>query len=90
MATVKFTYALKRFYPDLADIQVEGGTVAEILQEVEARYPGLTDYLIEEQGALRKHVNIFVAGVMVSDRKSLSDKIAGHEEIHIMQALSGG
>jgi hypothetical protein len=51
---VHFTPALKQFVPDLQSIEVRGATVADVIRNVEAVYPGLTDYLIEENGALRK------------------------------------
>lgn len=90
MVTVKFTYALKRFYPNLEPIEVKGTTVKEIVDGVEDKFPGLKDYVVDEQGALRKHVNIFVDGSMIADREQLSDSVEEIKEVYIMQALSGG
>jgi molybdopterin synthase sulfur carrier subunit len=90
MATVRFTYALKRFFPAIRDMAATGATLPEILQEMEAAYPGLRSYILDEQGNLRKHVNIFIDGEMITDRTALSDKCKENSEIYIMQALSGG
>jgi hypothetical protein len=90
MPTVKFTYALKRFFPGLQDTSAGGGTLTDILGEMESRYPGVRSYILDEQGSLRKHVNIFIDGVMIKDRASLSDPFPEQCEIYIMQALSGG
>uniref|UniRef100_UPI004047D74E MoaD/ThiS family protein n=1 Tax=Roseivirga sp. TaxID=1964215 RepID=UPI004047D74E len=90
MPTVKFTSNLKRFYPNLAPLQVKGNTVAEVLKEVEANHAGLRDYIVDENGVLRKHVNIFIGNDMVSDRQTLQDALAENDEVYIMQALSGG
>lgn len=90
MPTVKFTYALKRFFPGLQHTQAMGGTLAAVLEEMEARYPGVRSYVLDEQGKLRQHVNIFIDGVLIKDRIKLSDPFAKHSEIYIMQALSGG
>ena len=90
MPTVRFTYALKRFFPGLKDLAAGGDSFPEIFGEIEKKYPGLTAYVLDEQGSLRKHVNIFIDGKMILDRKSLSDPFAGASEIYIMQALSGG
>ena len=87
---VHFTPALKRFVPDLHSIEVQGSTVADVIQNVAAIYPGLTDYLIEENGALRKHVNIFINDTFILDRKTLSDAVRDKDEVYIIQALSGG
>lgn len=90
MPTIRFTYALKRFYPDLKDIPAQGQSLPDIFMEIEKKYPGMSAYVLDEQGSLRKHVNIFIDGKMINDRKSLSDSFTGNSVIYIMQALSGG
>jgi len=90
MALVKFTYALKRFFPRLTDTKASGKTIPAVLQEIEASYPGVTKYVLDDQGRLRQHVNIFIDGVMIKDRNKLSDPFRENSEIYIMQALSGG
>ncbi len=90
MAHVKFTQALRRFYPDLKPLHLEGSTIAEIVQGLEDKYPGLKDYIVDEHGQLRKHVNIFIQNSLIKDRTHLQDKITDQDEIYIMQALSGG
>ena len=90
MATVKFTYALKRFFPKLGDMDVESENLPDVIDAVEKEFPGLKKYVLDEQGALRKHVNIFVDGSLIRDRQKLSDAIEKGSEVYIMQALSGG
>ena len=90
MITVHFTSLLNRFFPDLKPESVEANTVCELLVELDKLYPGLSGYLIEENGRLRKHVNIFVNGEMISDRESLQDVLKDNDEVNIIQALSGG
>ena len=87
---VHFTPALKRFVPNLDSIEVQGSTVADVIRNVETVYPGLTDYIIEENGALRKHVNIFINDSFIHDRKTLSDIVQDTDNVYIIQALSGG
>lgn len=90
MPQVSFTSALKRFYPNLEPLRVEAQTVAEILNKLEKQYPGLKDYLVDELGRLRKHVNIYIGENLVLDRESLKDKVRENDEVLIFQALSGG
>ena len=90
MPTVKFTHALKRFFPGLESTPAEGHTLAEILNDIELNYPGVRSYLLDEQGHLRKHVNIFIDGTIIKDRAALSDLFSENSEIYIIQALSGG
>ncbi|MCB0410377.1 MAG: MoaD/ThiS family protein [Flavobacteriales bacterium] len=90
MAKVQFTSLLQRFFPDLKPEEVEAANVKELLSKLDKIYTGLSTYLVEENGGLRKHVNIFVNGVMIKDRIHLSDKIGSNDTINIIQALSGG
>ena len=90
MPNVKFTYALKRFFPGLKEVPAAGKSFREIFSELEKHYPGISAYILDEQGSLRKHVNIFIDGKVISDRKTLSDTFTAGSEIYIMQALSGG
>lgn len=90
MPIVRFTSNLKRFYPKLADMRVNSGTISEVISSVNESYPGIQSYLLDDQKSLRKHVNIFINDKMVVDRITLLDEIDEDDEIYIMQALSGG
>ena len=90
MAHVKFTPNLTRFFPDLCACDIEATNVADIVSAVDQRWRGLGDYIVDEQGALRKHVNIFVGDELIRDKQTLSDEVSADTEIYIMQALSGG
>lgn len=90
MASVHFTYALKRFYPGLKSIEIKADTVSEIVAQLDESYPGMSDYIVDERGALREHVNIFVNNSRIKDRQTLGDPVGHDEEVYIMQALSGG
>jgi sulfur-carrier protein len=90
MPTVKFTYALKRFFPGLKSTTAKGTTLAAVLHEMEASYPGVRGYVLDEQGSVRKHVNIFIDGTIIKDKTALTDPFSANSEIYIMQALSGG
>lgn len=90
MALVKFTPHLKRFFPNLEATQIEANTVADIIAQADKRWSGIADYVVDEQGALRKHVNIYVDGDLITDKQRLSDTVNSDSKIFIMQALSGG
>lgn len=90
MPTVKFTYALKRFFPDLKETPVQSDNLPALLERIDQHYPGIQHYIVDERGALRKHVNIFIDGELIRDREQLSDAFSENSEVYIMQALSGG
>lgn len=89
MPRVTFTRQLERFVTAPAT-EVEAGTVREALECVFASNPKLRGYVLDDQGRLRKHVNIFIGSNLIADREGLSDAIESNVEIHVMQALSGG
>ena len=74
----------------MENMPAKGNTLAEILNEIELNHPGVRSYLLDEQGYLRKHVNIFIDGTIIKDRTALGDLFSENSEIYIIQALSGG
>jgi molybdopterin synthase sulfur carrier subunit len=89
MVTVLFTSALKRFVEAPA-ATAEGATVGEVLAAVFASRPSLRGYVLDDQGALRRHVVVYLNGQPTRDRVRLSDPVGPHDEIYVFQALSGG
>ena len=93
MAAVRYTKHLVRFFPDLANhsqLDIPGATVAELIDNLDQAYPGLAAYIVDERGALRKHVNIFLDDELIHDRQTLQDPVAETDRLYIFQALSGG
>ncbi len=90
MAIIKFTSNLKRFYPDLSTLKADCATISEAIDVIEMHHKGLKDYIVDEKGHLRKHVNIFIGKKLIQDREALKDSIETGDEVYIMQAISGG
>jgi hypothetical protein len=89
MARVSFTDNLKR-HLDCPPAAAEGATVRAVLDGVFAENPRLRSYLLDDQGRLRKHVNVFVNDGAVADRVLLSDRVSANDQLFVFQALSGG
>ena len=87
---VKFSAHLKRFVDLPESYQSTGGTVRDIIDALELEFPGISGYLLHENGILRQHVNLFLDDRMVVDRTGLSDSLDSTKTIFVMQALSGG
>jgi len=90
MAKVVLTTNLRKYTGGVTETQAQGATVRELLADLDTRLPGLSAYVVNEFGSLRRHVNIFVDGDMVADRAALSDALRPDSTVHILQALSGG
>ncbi len=74
-------------YTGRREVSAAGGTLAELLADLERQYPGLRFRVVDEQGQLRRHMRFFVNGRQVFE--------PGHElhpgdTLHLVQALSGG
>ena len=68
-------------------VEADGHTVAELLADLDSRYPGIRFRMVDEQNRIRKHMKVFVNDESVRD---LETAITDRDEITIMQALSGG
>lgn len=89
MPRVELTSHLARHVACPAE-DVEGTTVREALEAYFAKHPKVRAYVLDEQGALRRHVVVFVGDTQARDRQSLGDAVGRGEAIYVMQALSGG
>jgi molybdopterin synthase sulfur carrier subunit len=89
MAKVFFTSNLRR-HVDCPAMDAKGNTVREVLNEVFAAQDRLGHYVVDDQGAVRKHMTILVDGQRIKDIETLSDPVKPSSEIWVMQALSGG
>jgi molybdopterin converting factor small subunit len=69
---------------------VAGRTAREALEHAFALYPRARGYVLDEHGALRPHMALFVNGRPAADREGLGDLVQDGDEVVVMQALSGG
>ena len=89
MASLHFTKNLQR-HVTAESAEVAGATVREVLQAFFVDNPQVRGYVLDDQGALRKHMVIFINGEQIVDRLGLSDAVDANAELYVMQALSGG
>jgi molybdopterin converting factor small subunit len=89
MAKVFFTANLRR-HVECNSMDADGATVAEVLAKVFAAQDRLGHYVLDDQGALRKHMTILVDGLRIRDLDKLTDPVRPTSEVWVMQALSGG
>lgn len=89
MPSVEFAPALTRHVPCPRQ-DVAPGTLASVLDAALAAAPALRGYVLDEQGAVRKHVAVFVNGQLIASRSDLTQALAREDRVHVIQALTGG
>jgi hypothetical protein len=89
MAEVHFTSWLREVVPD-GPLQADGATVGEALTRLFAARPTVRGYVLDDRGAIRKHVCIFADGTRLANNAALAQPITPASKLHVMQALSGG
>jgi molybdopterin synthase sulfur carrier subunit len=88
-ATVRFTESIQR-HVQCPTRDVAGATLRDVLESYFAGNERARGYVLDDQGALRKHMAIFIDGRQIRDRQGLSDAVADDATIDLVQALSGG
>jgi sulfur carrier protein ThiS len=89
MPTIEFAPALTRHVPCPRQ-DVAAGSLAAALDAAFAAAPALRGYVLDEQGAVRKHVAVFVNGEQVASRSDLTLVLAPQDRVMVIQALTGG
>jgi molybdopterin synthase sulfur carrier subunit len=69
------------------EVEAEGATLAELVADLDRRYPGLRFRVVDEQDAIRPHIKFFVNREQV---RSLDMALAPGDEVLVVAALSGG
>ena len=78
---------LRSYTGEKGEVEAEGGTLAEVLADLDRRYPGIRFRMIDEQDAIRRHIRIWVNRDQVG---ALEVPLRASDEVIIFQALSGG
>ncbi len=88
--TVRIPTTLRPMAGGNSQVQVEGATLAEVIDSLESVHPGFKDRLLDESGAMRKFVNIFVADDDVRYLDGLATAVPAGETVSIIPAVAGG
>ncbi|MGE3175203.1 MAG: MoaD/ThiS family protein [Planctomycetota bacterium] len=89
MVRVVFPRVLER-HVACPPVDVAAATVRQALDAAFAQLPQVRGYVLDDQGALRHHMMVFVDDAPVRDRAGLSDRVRPETTVHVFQALSGG
>jgi molybdopterin synthase sulfur carrier subunit len=88
--TVRIPTTMRPISGGVAQVSVEGSTLADVLANLDAAHPGFRDRLFDESGALRKFVNVFVADDDVRYLDGVDTVVPDGETVSIIPAVAGG
>ena len=88
--TVRIPTQLRELSGGAAELTLEGGTVSEVLKGLEAAHPGFAERLYDEQGQLRRFVNVFVADEDIRFQQGLDTPTTDGTTVSIVPAVAGG
>lgn len=88
--TVRIPTTLRPLAGGSSEVAVDGATVGDVLKALDTAHPGFNDRLLDEDGNLRKFVNVFVADDDVRFLEGLSTPVPDGETVAIIPAVAGG
>ncbi len=89
-STVIIPTPLRRFTDGVETVPVEGGTINDVFNYLEEKFPGIRTRLCEENGDLRRFINVYVDGEDIRFLDRLDTAIGEKSEISIVPAIAGG
>jgi sulfur-carrier protein len=87
---VRIPTQLRELTGGAAEVDVNGATVAEVLKQLEAAHPGFAERLYDDQGELRRFVNVFVADEDIRFLQGLDTPVTEGQVVSIVPAVAGG
>ena len=88
--TIRVPTTLRTLTAGESEVQVDPGTVGEVLQNLNAAHPGFTERILDDDGKLRRFVNVFVDDDDVRFMDGLDTPVPDGETVSIVPAVAGG
>lgn len=90
MPTVRFPAVMKYYVDNQAEFFVPAVTVKEVVERVIQEYPSIKFHLVDSEGNLRRHFNIFVNGTHIRDLKGMDTALNEEDKVILMASAAGG
>ena len=88
--TVRIPTTLRPLSGGASSVEVEGGALSDVIKQLDAAHPGFADRLLDEEGQLRKFVNVFVDDDDVRYLEGLATQVPDGQTVSIIPAVAGG
>ena len=88
--TIRVPTTLRVLTAGSSEVEVDGTTLAEVLDALESSHPGFRDRILDDAGDLRRFVNVFVSDDDVRFLNGLNTEVAEGDTVSIVPAVAGG
>ncbi|MEJ5338853.1 MAG: ubiquitin-like small modifier protein 1 [Aquificaceae bacterium] len=88
--TVRVPTPLRRVTNGQGEVQVQAGTIREAIEKLEEAYPGFKERLVDEQGEVRRFVNLYLNDEDIRFLKGLDTELKDGDVLSIVPAIAGG
>lgn len=89
-ASVRVPTILRTYTNDAAEVTAEGATLAEILDDLEVNHPGIRARILDDNGKVRRFVNVYVGDEDVRFEQGLQTEVKDGQQVSIIPAVAGG
>ena len=90
MPTVRFPAVMKYYVNNQAEFTVSASTAGELIERIIAQYPSVKFHLVDSNGDLRRHFNIFVNGIHIRDLEGMDTQLKEDDKVILMASAAGG
>ena len=88
--TVKIPTPLRPMAGGQAELKIEGATVGEVLRNLELKYKGFGDRVLDDGKSVKRFINVFVNEDNIRDKKDLETEVKNGDTISILPSIAGG
>jgi len=88
--SVRIPTILRTYTGGASEVSAEGDTLAEVLENLDANHPGIRARVLDDQGAIRRFVNVYVGNDDVRFLEALDTKTPDGSQVSVIPAVAGG
>ena len=90
MPTVRFPAVMKYYVNNQAEFSVSAASIQDLIEQVVQQYPSIKFHLLDSDGQLRRHFNIFVNGTHIRDLNGMDTMLKEDDKVNLMASAAGG
>ena len=90
MSTVRIPSPLRKYTDGQSKVQTEGATIGELIESLDAQFPGIKTRLCDDSNQIKRYVNVFVNDEEIRTLQGIDTAVTDKDEVSIVPAMAGG